>query len=157
MIIFYIVLSIIGAGIWLAWMTPKQRVAVALFLALPLSAQTLPKSYHAGGWGPTQSRHLDHFGAGVFIGGGAYAIAGVLGYGDPKSASWIKRTIKPWMHSVFWATVAGLVKENYDRKHGGRPEWGDAAYTGFGGFALGYTVRWGLKRHETFAQAPSGA
>lgn len=114
---------------------------IAILIALPLAAQ-VPQSYHgtSGGWGPLDRNHPMHFWAGAIVGAPAFLVAEHLGYGDPKATSWAKRNLKPWMHAIFWSTAAGLWKENYDRKHGGRPEWGDAAYTTLGGASIAFAI-----------------
>ena len=103
--------------------------ALALALALPLMGQ-VPKSYHgsSNGWSPFHTDKVLHFTAGVAIGFPAYFASRRVGNNQP------------WIDSLFWALLAGAIKENYDRHHGGRPEWADVAYTGLGGFTIGYTI-----------------
>lgn len=122
-----------------------MRRLLPFLLATALMGQ-VPKSYHgtSGGWGPFDRNHPSHFIAGAACGLLPYVTAKWRGYEHPE-----------W-HSIFWAIVAGLVKENYDRHHGGRPEWGDVAYTGLGGALTGYAMRWGDKKKAEFAGIPTG-
>lgn len=121
-----------------------MRIVLALALSVALSAQgSAPKSFHgtSGGWGFTDRNHQIHFMAGAIISLAPYYTAKWLGYKHPE-----------W-HSIFWALLAGYAKERYDRNHGGRPEWGDVAYTGLGGAVVGYTLRFGDRKRAEYAKA----
>ncbi len=120
-----------------------MRFLLSFLLATALTAQ-VPKSYHgtSGGWGPTDRNHPYHFMGGALVGVAPYFVARWRGYEHPE-----------W-HSIFWALLAGLIKENYDRHHGGRPEWADATYTALGGAAMGFGLSWGDRKRGEYATAP---
>jgi hypothetical protein len=81
--------------------------------------------------------------AGSLVGAGAYVVAEKLGY---------KR---PWLHALFWATAAGLWKERYDARHGGRPEYADLFYTQVGGVSVTFLIRFNNNRiRAKYATAP---
>lgn len=120
-----------------------KRLAIPLLLAVGLYAQG-PQSFHgtSGGWGPFERNHPQHFLAGMACGWIPYLTAEKLGYKHP------------WLHSILWGVLAGFAKEFYDRKHGGRPEYGDVAYTGLGGAAVGFGIHFTRKHQHEFATAP---
>lgn len=132
-----------------------RRAALALLIAGALGAQQ-PTSYRgsAEGWGPFASNHHLHFFAGALIGSAAYLEAEREGYGDPGNPHGWKRNLPPRVHALFWGVVIGLVKENYDRKHGGRPEWGDVAYTALGSWSITIPLYRTAPSRRTYATAP---
>ena len=117
--------------------------AIFLALSLPLMAQ-VPASYRgtSNGWDPFHGDKAQHVMAGAFIGIAPYYTAKALGYKHP------------WVHSIFWAILAGVIKENYDRHHGGRPEYADVIYTGLGGFTVGFTLYKSDQHKKEFAGIP---
>jgi hypothetical protein len=77
-------------------------------------------------------------------------MAGIIPY---YTAKWLGLK-HPEIHSMMWALALGYAKERYDAKHGGRPEWGDVAYTGLGGVTVGLGLRWGDRKRGEYATAP---
>lgn len=116
-----------------------MRALLSLALASSLFGQ-VPKSYAVNtGWAPKPDKQL-HMIAGAFIGFAAYQASAKVGNNDPM-----------W-DVLFWVTLAALWKENYDRHHGGRPDYADVAYTELGGIGIGLAIRWSEKKKE-FATA----
>lgn len=115
-----------------------MRLAAIFLLALPLMAQQ-PKSYigTSNTWSPFNEDKAMHFFAGGLIGIAPYYASRRIGNNSP------------WWDSLFWALLAGAIKENYDKNHGGRREYADVAYTGFGGLMVGFALyRSDMKKME---------
>ena len=120
-----------------------MRLIVPLLLSATLFAQQ-PKSPigTSNSWWPRGDKSMHMF-AGSLVGAGAYIVADKLGY---------KR---PWLHALFWSTLAGLWKERYDLRHGGRPEYADAAYTTLGGVSVSFLIKFNNNRiQKKYGTAP---
>lgn len=121
-----------------------RALLLSACLLAPLSAQ-VPKSYAVNtGWAPKQDKQL-HFLAGAAIALPVYQLSAWIGNNDPI-----------W-DVIFWVTLAALWKENYDRHHGGRPDYADAAYTYAGAGFTVFMLRWNDHRKQEFAGIPPGA
>lgn len=121
-----------------------KRLALCLALALPIQAQ-VPTSYAVNtGWAFKQDKRL-HFGVGLAMSIPIYGLSSLIGNNDPI-----------W-DVLFWVTLAALVKENYDRHHGGRPDYADVAWTEAGAAVGIVLMRWNEKRLQKFAGIPPGA
>lgn len=118
----------------------KTRWLATLLLALPMEAQHLPSYRVNDGWYPKGDK-IEHFLVGCAVGIAPSYTARSLGYKHP------------WLHSLGWALLAGLLKEEFDRRHGGRPDPADIAYTGLGGFSMGLAIRSGEAKKPEFAVA----
>jgi hypothetical protein len=99
-----------------------------LLLCTTLSAQQSSWRGTSNSWSPFQQDKGLHVFAGAMIGSAAYITADWLGYK------------KPWIHALFWAALAGYLKERYDRQHGGRPEYADALWTAGGGLGVSFLI-----------------
>ena len=119
----------------------RKLALLAILLTLPLVGQSKQSWAVNGGWEPRSDKAM-HFLAGSMVGVAPYFVAKKLGYKHP------------WVHSLAWAILAGIWKEQYDKKHGGRPDYADAAYTGLGGFTIGWAIHMGDKKKQEFATAP---
>lgn len=140
---FYLVMAALFVGVAFAWLTPKQRAVVALVAALPLAAQQ-PRSFHgsSNSWAPWETDKKLHVLWGAMIGASAYCLAERLGYKYPV------------LHALFWAALAGYLKERYDGHHGGRGEWADMGNTALGGVLVSLPIRLSAPSKPEFATAP---
>jgi hypothetical protein len=119
----------------------RKLALLITLLSAPLAAQSKPSWCVNDGWAPKSDKGL-HFLAGSMVGIAPYFVAKKLGYKHP------------WIHSLAWAIAAGIWKEQYDKKHGGRPDYADATYTALGGFTIGMAIHLGEKKKQEFATAP---
>ena len=120
-----------------------MKLLVAAALCCALQAQ---QSWYgaSNSWSPLNQDKATHIWAGAMIGSLAYVTADRLGY---------KR---PWIHALFWAALAAYLKERHDQRHGGRPEYADAAWTVGGAAGISFVLwRSEPKRAAAFAQAQS--
>lgn len=120
----------------------RKLAILAIFLALPVWGQGSHWKAHDG-WGLHSDKVL-HLGAGATVGAAAYAITKGCG-GSPKKA---------WVAATLSALAVGILKERYDSHKGGWRDPADAAYTGLGGFTIGWAIHMGDKKKQEFATAP---
>lgn len=130
-----------------------KKLILALALCFPMQAQlptqqpqgvylafkggTLPQAEQqkfmgtANGWYPWSAPDkLAHFELGV--GGGMIAYSVFHDYLKLKH---------PYLWTLLTGLVVGMGKELYDRRHGGTPEYADAANTAAGFAAGGFTLK----------------
>jgi uncharacterized membrane protein len=115
-------------------------------LMLPLSAASQDfKSYRgtSNDWSPFHSDKAKHVAVGALIGASAWSVAEKEGHKYPI------------LHGLFWALLAGAIKENYDRHHGGRPEYADVFWTGIGAVLVAVPIKITRTRKAWYAKAPS--
>ena len=119
-----------------------MRYIVPFLLATALTAQTSWRGT-SNDWSPFHNDKGTHIWAGAMIGALAYVTADKLGYKHP------------WAHAIFWAALAAYLKERYDLKHGGRPEYADAAWTVGGSAGISFLLwKSDPARKPEFATAP---
>lgn len=118
-----------------------KRLLLVLMLCAPLSGQ---KSYRgtSNDWSPFHNDKAKHIAVGALIGASAWAVAENRGYKYPI------------LHGLFWALLAGAIKENYDKNHGGRPEYADVFWTGAGAVLVAIPIRLSRNEKKHFATAP---
>jgi hypothetical protein len=102
------------------------------------------KSYRgtSNDWSPFHNDKATHVFAGALIGSSAFLTAERLGYKYPM------------LHGLFWALLAGAIKENYDKNHGGRPEYADVFWTGAGSVLITIPLQLDRNKKRHYATAP---
>lgn len=144
---FFVLVGLVLLG-WVLLIHDARRSAsrVLLALALGLGAPAAAQgAWHAhDGWGLRSDKVL-HVSAGALAAGPVYAITREA-TGSPKRA---------WIAATLAAFAAGYLKERFDGRQGGSQDPADMAYTGAGGFALGFALYRRDTRKPSFATAPA--
>jgi uncharacterized protein YfiM (DUF2279 family) len=119
----------------------------ALLLLMVLSTHAAGqdfKSYRgtSNDWSPFHSDKSKHIAVGAIIGASAWAVAEKRGYKYPI------------LHGLFWSLLVGAIKENYDKNHGGRPEYADVFWTGAGALLVAIPIKITKRPNLEYAKAP---
>jgi hypothetical protein len=120
-----------------------KLAALALLLSVSATGQSF-KSYHgtSNDWSPFHNDKAKHIAVGALIGASAWSVAEEEGHKYPL------------LHGLFWALLAGAIKENYDKNHGGRPEYADVFWTGMGAVLVVVPIKLTRMRRLEYASAP---
>lgn len=110
-----------------------KRIGIALFLCMSTGyAQNVIWSIN----NPSPLVSVDkrsHFIVGAYLGAFGTAIAHQQG------------AKHPWVYGLLLATAAGIAKECYDRRRGGKAEIADGLNTAIGGACAGLTIQYSFR------------